>query len=62
MADDRATATLTGQRGTPPSEPAARLRAHARVRQGLRQPHNWVQLSKFFAVGGSGYVVNLAVF
>ena len=24
--------------------------------------HNWVQLVKFCAVGGSGYVVNLAVF
>jgi putative flippase GtrA len=28
----------------------------------MRRPHNWIQLSKFFAVGGSGYVVNLAVF
>ncbi len=37
-------------------------RAHARVRQGLRRPHNWVQLVKFCAVGASGYVVNLAVF
>lgn len=36
--------------------------AHARVRAGLRRPHNWVQLLKFCAVGGSGYVVNLAVF
>jgi putative flippase GtrA len=34
----------------------------ARVRQGLRRQHNWVQLVKFCAVGGSGYVVNLAVF
>jgi dolichol-phosphate mannosyltransferase len=37
-------------------------RAHTRVRHGLRRPHNWVQLVKFCAVGGSGYVVNLAVF
>jgi len=37
-------------------------RAHTRVRQGLRRPHNWVQLVKFCAVGASGYVVNLAVF
>jgi len=29
---------------------------------GLRQSHNWVQLVKFCAVGGSGYIVNLAVF
>jgi putative flippase GtrA len=35
---------------------------HHRVRHGLRRPHNWIQLSKFFAVGGSGYVVNLFVF
>ena len=35
---------------------------HRRVRHGMRRPHNWIQLSKFFAVGGSGYVVNLAVF
>lgn len=34
----------------------------ARVRQGMRRSHNWVQLVKFFVVGGSGYVVNLAVF
>lgn len=35
---------------------------HHRVKHGLRKPHNWIQLIKFFAVGGSGYVVNLAVF
>jgi putative flippase GtrA len=35
---------------------------HLRVRAGLRKPHNWVQLVKFCAVGGSGYVVNLSVF
>lgn len=34
----------------------------ARVRQGMRRSHNWVQLVKFCVVGGSGYVVNLAVF
>jgi putative flippase GtrA len=28
----------------------------------LRRPHNWVQLAKFCAVGGSGYVVNLTVY
>jgi len=37
-------------------------RVHTRVRHGLRRPHNWVQLVKFCAVGGSGYVVNLIVF
>jgi len=33
-----------------------------RVRHGLRRPHNWVQLVKFWAVGASGYAVNLVVF
>jgi dolichol-phosphate mannosyltransferase len=28
----------------------------------MRRPHNWLQLFKFCLVGGSGYVVNLAVF
>ncbi len=28
----------------------------------MRKPGNWVQLVKFGAVGGSGYVVNLAVY
>jgi putative flippase GtrA len=35
---------------------------HLRVRAGLRKPHNWLQLVKFCAVGGSGYLVNLCVF
>ncbi len=39
-----------------------RPRAHTRVRDGIGRRHNWVQLAKFCAVGGSGYVVNLAVF
>jgi putative flippase GtrA len=34
----------------------------ARLRHGVRKPHNWVQLVRFGAVGASGYVVNLAVF
>jgi dolichol-phosphate mannosyltransferase len=29
---------------------------------GATKRHNWIQLFKFGAVGGSGYVVNLAVF
>ena len=40
----------------PPLAPAARLRA------GIRKPQNWLQLAKFCAVGGSGYVVNIIVF
>ena len=42
--------------------PVAPPRVHHRVKHGLRRPHNWIQLIKFFAVGGSGYVVNLIVF
>ena len=37
-------------------------KVHTRVRAGVRRRHNWVQLVKFCAVGGSGYVVNLVVF
>jgi putative flippase GtrA len=46
----------------PPAVPASPLRVHTRVRHGLTRPHNWIQLTKFVAVGGTGYVVNLAVF
>ena len=35
---------------------------HVRVRSGLFRPHNWVQLIKFCAVGGSGYALNIGVF
>jgi dolichol-phosphate mannosyltransferase len=28
----------------------------------VRQPHNWLQLVRFGAVGATGYVVNLGVF
>lgn len=49
----------------PPSAaaaPAPPLPKRERVRAGMRKPHNWLQLAKFCAVGGSGYVVNIAVF
>jgi putative flippase GtrA len=39
-------------------EAPARSRAHA----ALRLRSNWVQLAKFCAVGGIGYLVNLAVY
>ena len=38
-----------------------RLR-NTRAARALRAPHNWVQLAKFCAVGGSGYVINLVVY
>src|SRR5919201_2197210 len=41
---------------------AAPMRAHVRLRHGLRKPHNWVQLGKFCAVGGTGYAINIGVF
>ncbi len=40
----------------------ATLPLSARVRHGVRRPHNWWQLIRFGAVGASGYAVNLAVF
>ena len=46
----------------PATAPAPPLAAGARLRAGVRKPQNWLQLAKFCAVGGSGYVVNLAVF
>ena len=46
----------------PPASRLPELPVHMRVRHGLRRPHNWMQLVKFCAVGGSGYVVNLCVF
>jgi dolichol-phosphate mannosyltransferase len=40
-----------------------RTRRHARrVYRGLRKPGNWMQLVKFGFVGGSGVLVNLAVY
>ena len=34
----------------------------SRAGRALRARHNWVQLAKFCAVGGSGYAVNMAVY
>jgi putative flippase GtrA len=33
-----------------------------RAGRALKARHNWVQLAKFCTVGGSGYVVNMAVY
>lgn len=38
------------------------LPLHRRVRHGMRDTRNWLQLVRFALVGASGYVVNLAVF
>lgn len=40
----------------------ARAPTHRRIRAGLREGDNWFQLVRFGAVGGTGFVVNLAVF
>jgi dolichol-phosphate mannosyltransferase len=43
-------------RGTGATQLATRIGA------GAKKPHNWLQLFKFGVVGGSGYLINLAVF
>jgi putative flippase GtrA len=50
--------TSTFARAPSPAPPPV----HVRVGQGLRRTHNWIQLMKFMAVGGSGYAVNIAVY
>jgi len=54
--------TMPEKTASMPEKTATMPPVHHRVRHGLRRTHNWIQLSKFFAVGGSGYVVNLFVF
>ena len=49
---DRARAAFTADTGF----------SDSRAARALRRPHNWLQLAKFCTVGGSGYVVNLAVY
>lgn len=53
MTEETAVAELSAGPATP---------LHRRVRAGLRVGGNWVQLVRFGVVGGSGFVVNLAVF
>ena len=63
---DEATSTIElrpAAREVPhPHPPAIPLKLHARVRHGVRRPHNWLQFVRFGAVGASGYAVNLGVF
>ena len=42
--------------------PTTSARRAERVRDGMRERGNWVQLVKFVVVGGSGYAANLLVF
>jgi len=65
MAEEATTSVeLPARRRRPPEHPPAPTRTplHLRVRDGLRRTHNWIQLIRFGIVGGTGYVVNLAVF
>src|SRR5882757_1125767 len=41
---------------------AVEIRTHIRLWHGMRRPANWLQLVRFGAVGGLGFVVNLAVY
>jgi putative flippase GtrA len=41
---------------------AVEIRPHIRLLHGMRRPANWLQLVRFGAVGGLGFVVNLAVY
>ncbi len=58
---------MTGSGGTlgPVERPVATIepaRAGSRLAASLRSGRNWQQLGKFCAVGGVGYLVNLAVY
>ena len=40
----------------------AESKPHVRLLHGMRKPANWLQLVRFGIVGGSGFVVNIAVY
>ncbi len=44
------------------SVPAVERCPHVRLLHGMRKPANWLQLVRFGVVGGSGFVVNVAVY
>ena len=46
----------------PAPRPTAAGIAATRVGRALCRPQNWLELLKFSVVGGSGYVINLAVY
>jgi dolichol-phosphate mannosyltransferase len=58
MPDD-ATVVDVPRASTPVS---VEIRPHIRLVHGMRRPANWLQLIRFAIVGGSGFVVNLAVY
>jgi putative flippase GtrA len=61
-ADPLTAETTTGNPGLVIGVRARAGREATRVRHGLRRPANWFQLVRFSVVGGTGYVVNLAVY
>ncbi|HXA55596.1 MAG TPA: GtrA family protein [Solirubrobacteraceae bacterium] len=45
-----------------PGISAGEARPHVRLLHGMRKPANWLQLVRFGIVGGSGFVVNIAMY
>lgn len=56
---DDATVVDVPRASTPAS---VEIRPHIRLLHGMRRPANWLQLIRFAIVGGTGFVVNLAVY
>jgi putative flippase GtrA len=56
---DEATAVEMPRAGIPTGP---EVRPHVRLLHGMRKPANWLQLVRFGVVGGSGFVVNIAVY
>ncbi len=56
---DDATVVDVSRVSTPAS---VEIRPHIRLLHGMRRPANWLQLIRFAIVGGTGFVVNLAVY
>jgi putative flippase GtrA len=58
MHDEATVVDVTGA-----SVPASmEIRPHIRLLQGMRHPANWLQLVRFGAVGGTGFVINVGVY
>jgi dolichol-phosphate mannosyltransferase len=61
-ADQRRSPAPTADRGRTVRAADAAWDLARRIHLGTRKPANWLQLFQFAVVGGSGYVINLAVF
>jgi putative flippase GtrA len=46
----------------PATSSAPRVRTHTRMKEGMSERHNWIQLLKFAIVGASGYAINLVAY